>query len=297
MAITQEQRRFRARRIGSSDAVRIMAGDWQALWAEKTGREEPPCLDFVPAVQIGIATEHLHARFYTRKTGIACYPADAESYVHAEHEGIVAHLDFLTWSESGGLFHGRPDTVLEAKFCAGMRSDEELAEQYYWQLQHQMAVVGLNRSVLSILRPSGYSWIEVPYDEARAAELLRAELAFLWHVEQDVEPGDPLPSPPPSFETLRVLDMSCHNAFAAQAGTLASRRADMQAYREAEQELKALMPRDARIAYVPQGGGLPGVYLSRARDGKLSLKFGDIPKRHREAACPWLPDWEAEAAD
>lgn len=297
MAITEAQRQFRSHRLGSSDASRVMAGDWLSLWREKTGRTDRPMLDFVPAVQIGIATEHLHARFYTRHTGIACYPADTESWVHPEHDFLVAHLDFLTWQDRFGLHTGRPDTVLEAKFCASPQTDEELAERYYWQLLHQMMVAGFGRSVLSILRPSGYSCIEVPFDAERAAELLETERAFWWHVEQDMPPGDPLPVTPPPFETLKVVDMSFHNAFAAHAGTLAARRPDVVAYREAERELKALMPDDARIAYVPAADGLSGVYLSRSKDGKLSLKFGSVPKKHVAAAEPWMPDWLAEAAE
>lgn len=295
MAISAEQREFRSNRIGSSDATRIMAGDWHALWLEKTGRAEPATLDFVPAVQIGVATEHLHARFYTRHTGIACYPADAETWIHPTHETLVAHLDFLTWSEPAGPFAGRPDTILEAKYCASPRSDAELAERYYWQLQHQMAVSGFTRAVLSILRPSSYSFLEVEHDAARTAVLVESEFAFWWHVERDVPPGDPLPVEPPAFETLGVVDMSLHNEFAAHAATLAARRADMHAYKEAERELKALMPDDARVAYMPGRDGQPGVYLSRARDGKLSLRFGSLPRRHAAAARPWLPDWSAAA--
>jgi predicted phage-related endonuclease len=293
MAISADQRRHRATRIGSSDAGRIMAGRWHELWLEKTGRAEGPNLDFVPAVQIGIATEPLHARFFTRASGIGCYPADAETFVHPRHDFIVAHLDFLTWREPVGPFmEDPPDTVLEAKFCGGPQLDEELAETHYWQLQHQMMVSGLKHGVLSILRPSGYSWIDVPFDEARANLLLETELAFWWHVEADTEPGDPLPVEAPPVEGARILDMSFHNAFADHAGTLQQARAGWQAYKEAEVELKALMPTDARVAYVPPAPSVPGaagLYLLRARDGKLSLRFGAVPRKYHARAEVWSP--------
>ena len=138
---------------GSSDAVRIMAGDWTALWREKTGREEAPRLDFVPAVQIGIATEHLHPRFYTFRTGIGACPADHRTYVHPRFDHIVANLDFMTWGEPPLDPAEPPDTILEAKFHSGFKTDEDLATKYYWQLQHQMMVSGFPRSVLSVLRP------------------------------------------------------------------------------------------------------------------------------------------------
>ncbi|WP_207479747.1 YqaJ viral recombinase family protein [Arenibaculum pallidiluteum] len=298
MAISAAQRRLRADKIGSSDARRIMDGRWKELWREKTGRAEPPCLDFVPAVQIGVATEPLHARFFTRATGIGCYPADAETYVHPRYDFLVAHLDFLTWRDPVGPFTDAPDTVLEAKFCGGPQLDEELAETYFWQLQHQMMVSGLGRSVLSILRPSGYSWIEVPFDEAQANALLETELAFWWHVEQDEEPGDPLPVEAPPVEAARILDMTFHNEFADHAVTLMANRKGVQAYKEAEAELKALMPPEARIAYVPPAAGEAGLYLLRARDGRVSLRFGGLPRRYAGRSQVWGPDLPAaEAAE
>jgi predicted phage-related endonuclease len=299
MAISAEQRRLRSRRLGSSDAGRVMAGDWRALWLEKTGRAERPSLDFVPAVQIGVATEHLHARFFTRATGIGCYPADAETYVHPRHDFVVAHLDFLTWREAVGPFmEDPPDTVLEAKFCGGPQLDEDLAETHFWQLQHQMMTAGLRHSVLSILRPSGYSWIEVPFDEARANLLLETELAFWWHVEEDVEPGDPLPVEAPAIEGARILDMSFHNEFSDRAGTLLSSRSAWQAYKEAEVGIKALMPEEARIAYVPPASGADGLYLLRSRDGRLTLRFGPLPRKYHGRAEVWGPGLAApEAAE
>ena len=42
MAISGEERAFRATRLGSSDAPRLMSGAWRALWAEKTGRAAAP---------------------------------------------------------------------------------------------------------------------------------------------------------------------------------------------------------------------------------------------------------------
>lgn len=291
MAISDEQRALRTGRIGSSDALRLMAGRWREVWEEKTGRTAPPNLDLVPAVQIGVATEHLHARFYTHKTGIGCYPAGERTYVHPEHDFLVAHLDFLTWREPPLDPERRADTVLEAKFHAGFKSDEELAEQYYWQVQHQMLVGGFGQAVLSILRPSGYSCIDIDRSEADAAVLLETLKAFWWHVENDVEPVDPPGAEAPAFDRMRVLNMSGHNAFASLSLTLVESRTAFQSFREAETALKALMPGQARIAYVPPpSDGCQGVILSRSRDGRVSLKFGDLPKKYWNRTERWLPD-------
>ncbi len=300
MALTEEQHALRAARIGSSDAVRIMAGRWREVWCEKTGRAEPPSLDMVPAVQIGVATEALHPRFYSHRTGIECRPAGERSFVHPEHEFLVAHLDFLTWYAIPSDPEVPADTILEAKFHAGLKSDEELAQRYFWQLQHQMFVTGHRRAVLSVLRPSSYSFLPVDWDEDAVAALLTTLQAFWWHVENDVEPGaDAFRVEAPDFEQLRVLNMARHNEFVALSMDLIASRAGAETFRRAEAALKALMPEHARIAYVPPDGpsSQGGVVLTRSRDGKLSLKFGALPKKHWDRAERWQPEPASATTD
>lgn len=292
MALTAEQHALRAAGIGSSDAVRIMAGRWREVWREKTGRAEPPALDLVPAVQIGVATEALHPRFYSHRTGIACHPAGDRTFVHPDHPFLVAHLDFLTWREPPTEPGAPADTVLEAKFHAGVKSDAELAGRYYWQLQHQMLVAGYRQAVLSVLRPSSYSLLRVDWSEEDGARLLATLQAFWWHVEKDIEPTDGYGgAEAPDVERLKVLNMARHNEFVALSVDLIESRAGADAFRRAEAAIKALMPEHARIAYVPPNGSCPdGVVLTRSRDGKLALKFGHLPRKHRDRAEPWRPD-------
>ncbi|MDR6773448.1 YqaJ viral recombinase family protein [Azospirillum sp. BE72] len=295
MAITQAQRELRAGRIGSSDATRVMAGDWLSLWREKTGRVEPDNLDLVAAVQIGIATEHLHPRFVAHATGMPCVVAP-DTYRHAEHDWMVAHPDFLTGSEVGGAL----DTIVEAKFNSGFHSDADLARRYHWQIQHQLEVVGLDRALLSILRPTGHSLVTVdrrPDDVERLVETLEA---FWWHVVNDVEPSDPLPVDGPSYENGRVFDMGRHNRFRALAGRLVANRAAALEVKEDEAALKALMPDDARIAFVAvdHADGLSGgLYLARDREGRLSLRYGAPPRRALADAQSWSPSADPNAVE
>ena len=297
MALSEDQREFRAGRIGSSDAVRIMDGDWTSLWREKTGRTEQPRLDFVPAVQIGIATEHLHPRFYTFRTGIGAYSADHRTYVHPRFDHIVANLDFMTWGTPPRDPMEPPDTILEAKFHSGFRTDEDLATKYYWQLQHQMMVSGFPCSILSVLRPSGYSCLTVERNDSDAGLLLETIQAFWWHVENDIEPGDPLPVEAPDIEEMSVLDMSMHNRFVTVGAVLSDNHDRVQTYRAAEAELKAMMPAGARIAFVPPSDpSARGIVLSRSRDGKLSLRVGDLPRKYRNRSETWVPEQASELA-
>ncbi len=297
MAITEAQRAERAGRIGSSDATRIMAGDWLALWREKTGRTAPANLDLVVAVQIGIVTEPLHARFVEHATGVPCVAAQ-DGWVHPEHDWMVAHPDFLTWdaaaldgTDGGGppAPDTAPDTVVEAKFTGGFLSDAELAQRYHWQLQHQFMVTGLRRGLLSILRPNGHALLRVGRVDEDCATLMETLSAFWWHVANDVEPADPLPVAAPPAAAGRVVDMARHNRFASLAARLVERRSTVLEAREAESALKALMPDGARLAFVAGDGPAGGLHLARDREGRLSLRYGAPPRRALERAEPWEP--------
>lgn len=285
MTITNEERAFRAGRIGSSDAVRVMAGDWPALWREKTGRTVPADLAFVAAVQIGIATEHLHPRFVARATGLSCTAA-AGTAVHPDFDWMVAHPDFFAWE--GEAAERAPDLapelIVEAKFSTGFQSNAALVERYWWQLQHQFLVTGMERGLLSILRPTGHEVEWVVRSVGDCARLLDTLQAFWWHVANDVEPGERQPVDAPRREVLRVVDMGRHNRFAALASVLAEHRHAARAVKDAETALKALMPEDARIAFAK------GVYVSRDREGRLSLRYGAPPRGAIDRAEVWMPD-------
>lgn len=281
MTISNEQRALRAGRVGSSDAARIMAGDWPALWREKTGRAEPANLDYLPAVQIGIATEHLHPRFVARATGLSCVAADATA-VHPYFDWMVAHPDFFAWEREGT--EGTPDIIVEAKFSSGFQPNAALVERYWWQLQHQFLVTGMERGLLSILRPTGHEVEPIERSPSDGVRLLDTLEAFWWHVVNDVEPTGKQPVDAPRREELRVVDMGRHNRFAALAAALAGQRHTVRTVRQAETALKALMPGDARIAFAN------GVYVSRDRDGRLSLRYGVPPRRALDGAEVWMPD-------
>ena len=128
-------------------------------------------------------------------------------------------------------------------------------------------------------------------NDADAALLLETIQAFWWHVENDLEPGDPLPVEAPDIEDMSVLDMSMHNRFVAVVGVLSDNHDRVQAYRAAEAELKAMMPAKARVAFVPPSDpSARGIVLSRSRDGKLSLRIGDLPRKYRNRSETWMPE-------
>lgn len=299
MALTEEQRHARRGRIGASDARRIMAGEWLEVWQEKTGRRAEPDLSDNMLVQIGIATEPLHARLYAARTGIQVVPAAGKTFVHQSFGWACCHPDFLTWSESH-FDYPEWDTLLEAKFNGGFQTLEEVAEYNYWQLAHQMWVTERQRAVLSLLQPrkDGYSFLVLERDEERIDQLVRTLQQFMWHIETDTQPGGQGPfQEPPTLERMRVLDMSANNHFCSMAHIILDNRAAVDASKAAESAIKADMPLDANIAYLPPGGGKAGLYLSKDKTGKISLRIGDIPPKHRKLSEVWMPASFTEAGE
>ena len=82
----------RTKSIGGSDANRIMRGDWHTLWLEKTKRQEPEDLSWNLPVQIGLATENLHAKFFDNQ-------ADKKTISNAGE--LKDKLEFMTASYDG----------------------------------------------------------------------------------------------------------------------------------------------------------------------------------------------------
>ena len=56
-------------------------------------------------------------------------------------------------------------------------------------------------------------------------------------------------------------------------------------------------PGMARVAFVPPSDpSARGIVLSRSRDGKLSLRIGDLPRKYRNRSETWMPESSSEPA-
>jgi predicted phage-related endonuclease len=229
----------RRKGIGGSDAGRIMAGDWWALWAEKTGRAEPEDLSRKLAVQLGIFTEAFNAHWYELMTGCAV-TARGLMMVHPKHLWMRCTLDGLVALPAGC------DAVWQAKHVSGRSPVEEVVARYTPQVTHEMLVCGLDRAVLSLLIGTDkFEAVEIPLDEFYGAELIDREREFWSYVESDREPpGAPAlsaPVPPPKY---RKVDMSTSNSWADLAAAWLVNKAPAAAFKKAEAELKAMVEPD-----------------------------------------------------
>jgi predicted phage-related endonuclease len=247
----------RTKGIGGSDAARIMAGDWLALWQEKTGRKEPEDLSDVLQVQIGIVTEELNRRWFERKTGLEVGLLGCADLVHPDHGFMIGNID-------GWVLDG----VIECKHCSAFAKDADIIGRYYPQVQHYLAVTQTPRGFLSVIY-GNHKWefYQVEADAPYQAELIERESAFWRHVENDTPPKDEQARPVSiALDAMRTVDMTGNNEWASFAVDWLETHAAAKRFDDATKCLKALIEDDVRLA------SGHGVKVSRARNGALSVR-------------------------
>jgi predicted phage-related endonuclease len=256
--------------IGGSDARIIMGNNEAALirlWHEKRGEAEPEDFSGNLIVQLGAATEELNRSWYERNTGRRV--GDIQRHVkHSAIPWMAATLD--------GIVEGTA-AVFEAKFMLPWSfSDEAAAEKYMAQVQHNMWVTHLRTSVLSIITGGG-KWVEIPIpmDPLYLSVLVSAEKKFWRCVQSGETPYLINAEPPrPHIEAVRIVDMSSSNSWAEFAALFRDTRDAFLDHERAKNELKALMPEDAKEAIGH------GVRAKRSKAGAVSFDVLDTEAIH-----------------
>jgi predicted phage-related endonuclease len=252
--------------IGGSDARIIMGQDDKALhrlWQEKRGEAAPLDLSGVLIVQLGLATEDLNRRWYEQNSGHRISDIQRRA-IHRTIPWMAATLDGLI-KETGAVF--------EAKFMLPWAfSEEAAAEKHMAQLQHNMLVAGVRKSVLSIINGGG-KWVEltIEADPIYQTILIAAEKAFWRAVKTGETPAlfDSEP-PKPRIEAVRVVDMSASNSWAEFAGLFRDTHQAHADHERARGELKGLMPEDAKEAMGH------GIRAKRSKSGAVSFDLVDM---------------------
>jgi len=256
--------------IGGSDARIIMGKDDKALlrlWREKRGEEAPLDLSDVLVVQLGIVTEVLNRRWYELNSGNRVSDVQRHA-VHRSIPWMAATLDGVV-RETGAAF--------EAKFMLPWSfSEEAAAEKHMAQLQHNMLVAGTKKSVLSIITGGG-KWIElsIEADPIYQTILIAAEKAFWRAVKTSETPAlfDCEP-PKPRIEAVRVVDMNASNSWAEFATLFCETHQAHADHERAKNELKGLMPEDAKEAMGH------GIRAKRSKSGAVSFDVVEMEASH-----------------
>lgn len=260
LGLGSEEQRARRDGIGGSDANIILSGDAgriHRLWTEKRGEAEPEDLSALLPAMLGCWTEAFNRQWYERETGTLV--ADAGKIaVSEEHPWRRCTIDG---------FVPALGAVWEAKHTSAFSKSDEVVERYMPQLQHNMAVLGCERSILSVIfGNSKWEIFEIASDWLYQEELLIAEVRF-WDCVRTGESPVPAPVPPPPRPVgVREICLEGNNAWAAAA-------ADWLAYREAARlhvvataAIKELVEADVKRAHGH------GIEARRSKSGALSIR-------------------------
>lgn len=196
--------------IGASDAAAILGlSPYKSnvqLWEEKTGRREPEDISDKPYVEYGTkAEQYIRALFALDHPEFKVSYTEFDVVTNPEYPFIFATLDGRLEDEQKR--HG----VLEIKTCDINRStdwakwDNQVPQNYYIQVLHQLLATGFDFVVLSAKlryidkRGERCSLIKPPYHFERAditadLDYLLAKEVEFWHcVTNDIRPALILP--------------------------------------------------------------------------------------------------------
>lgn len=262
MVITPEQLAIRKTGIGSSDAKRIVDGDWGSLWREKTGRSEwKPTIQQRFAMDCGTALEPV----LLNRTAFRFQGTMEDLDTKIQDKGgvkLISHAD--GWLNSPELYIG-----VEAKAHGGMKDIDELVEFYMPQLQHHMIVHDRENWMLAVvfgqfwtfdyeLVTKDHDWCEQYTDLCRE---------FWSFVESDFEPLDEnVKTGAKQIVAKKAVDFTGNNEWAHFADEFINNEASAKLFDTAKSELRKLMPEDAAYAWGH------GMQIKRAKNGNLLIK-------------------------
>jgi hypothetical protein len=157
--------------------------------------------------------------------------------------------------------------IWEAKHTSAFAKPDEVLERYMPQLQHNMAVVGANRAVLSVIFGNHkHEIIEVASDWLYQLELLEAEEQFWDCVLTGKEPVVVAPPSTPKPVGVREVCLEGNNAWASAAVDWLQHREAAKAHGSAVTLIKSLVEEDVARAFGH------GIEAKRSKSGAISIR-------------------------
>lgn len=263
--------------LGGSDAASVLGiSKWKsrlALWAEKTGQVEEPNLEEVEYVEWGNILEDPIAQRYTKITGrtlidhgrFAIRINEKYPFMHCTMDREIPFLQSGAREPFPAYASGNGD--LSIKNTSEFKKkdwEEEAPAVYQAQLQHELAVTGLQWGSFGVLIGGNrFHWMDVPRNDRFISLLIEKEEEFWDMVQRGIcpEPDDS----DSSKETLLRLypqDTGESRALPPEFADLKEQRQGLKVQIKAlEEELQGMDNRikaaigDAAIGLLPDGSG------------------------------------------
>lgn len=259
MALTAEQLRLRQDKLTASQVSALMSGDadkilrlWKMHIGDPSYVEED--LSGVWPVRLGEATEALNLEWYSRKYGPISRMGEV---VYGSPDWMAATLD--GWDNQRGC-------VIECKHVGGREPLETIVSRYTPQTTWQMMVTDTKECALSVIMGANEPIVEIlTLDADYAAELMRRAVRFMECVAT-LTPPVSLPPVAAPVIAAKIYPMDDNAEWKAQAGRWLQAIGAAQIAKEAEKNIKAMVPADAAKAI-----GC-GIVVTRNRAGAMSLR-------------------------
>lgn len=246
--------------IGGSDANVILCGDAEKLlrlWREKRGEAEPEDLSGSLAVMLGCWTEAFNRQWFERLSGERV-GSMGRRFTCAKYDWRRCTVDGLV--ETSGA-------IWEAKHTSAFAKSEEVLERYMPQLQHNMAVAGADRALLSVIFGNHkFEIFEVAADWLYQLELLEAEEQFWDCVLTGKEPVPIDAPPPPRPIGTREICLEGNNAWASAACDWLTNREAAKIHASAVTLIKSLVEEDVARAFGH------GIEARRSKSGAITIR-------------------------
>jgi predicted phage-related endonuclease len=258
--MSEEWAAERRKGIGGSDANIILSGDSakiRQLWLEKRGEAEAADLSCNLSVMLGSWTEPFNRQWFERLSGEQIVEA-GKSFTCSRYRWRRCIVDGLVQAKGA---------IWEAKHTSAFAKPDEVLERYMPQLQHNMAVVGLERAVLSVIFGNHkFEMFEVTADWLYQLELLEAEEQFWDCVLGGKEPTAIEPPPPPRPIGTREVCLEGNNLWASAAHDWLTHRESAKTHASACASLKSLVEEDVARAFGH------GIEARRSKSGAITIR-------------------------
>ncbi len=260
LLLTDQQQQARNQGIGGSDANVILSGDpdrIRDLWLQKRDEASAPDLSDKLHVMLGCWTEPFNRAWYEQLTNEEI-GAVGESFTCERYDWRRCIVDGLV----------KPDgAVWEAKHTSAWTKNDEVLERYMPQLQHNMAVVGVERAILSVIFGNQrFEIFEIASDWLYQLELLDAEHRFWDCVVSGKEPVPAAPPPAPRPIGVREICLEGNNAWASAAFDWLKHREAAKLHSSACSSIKSLVENDVARAFGH------GIEAKRSKSGAITIR-------------------------
>lgn len=246
--------------IGGSDANIILSGDGariHQLWLEKRGEAEPADLSSNLAVMLGSWTEPFNRQWFELLSGERIVQP-GRSFTCPRYGWRRCTVDGLVRAKGA---------IWEAKHTNAFVKADEVLERYMPQLQHNMAVTGLEQAMVSVIFGNHkFEVFSVAADWLYQLELLEAEERFWDCVLRGDEPAVVEAPPPPRPIGTREVCLEGNNAWASAAHDWLKHREGAKTHASACASIKSLVEEDVARAFGH------GIEARRSKSGAITIR-------------------------